>query len=236
MSAQPNAQDHAVSQQGNGQQLWEQLLNQVHALTNQVNALSNENASLRTQVNQLHASQIPWPSANNNNSVSGTSATNGQTSATTDRLPEFKMTSRSPPSFNGDSSKLSAHEAQTIINQYLYKAAEEARIYGFLADNETPAFRNHRTYVDWISTGLSGLALSRWSEIDVKTRHSMSWSDFSKWIQREFSSQLTLDDAILALDELKQRGSAKIYSQQFNQLVAAIKVNENEYPVRVLCH
>ena len=148
---------------------------------------------------------------------------------------DFKPTAAKPPTFNGETFKKFAHEAQAIIDQYLHNAEEQARLYGFLADNEVSTFRIHRTYVDWVSTGLTGHAATTWRRLDQTVRHKMTWNEFRKWIFVEFTSPLTLQQAISSMDALRQIGSCTTYSQQFNELVNACLSSNVEYSAAHLC-
>ncbi|KAJ3204535.1 hypothetical protein HDU67_009450 [Dinochytrium kinnereticum] len=143
-------------------------------------------------------------------------------------LPDFKITSRKPVAFDGDLRKKQAHEAQAVIDEYLHQAAEDARLYGFRGDDEDPQYRNHKSYVDWISTGLTGLARAQWRRIDEQVRHAMTWREYCKWVRENFTLQQ-------ALDKIKQKGAATLYSQHFNELVAAIASSGIEYPEVNLC-
>ncbi|KAJ3192060.1 hypothetical protein HDU67_005642, partial [Dinochytrium kinnereticum] len=151
------------------------------------------------------------------------------------RLPEFKVTSVKPPAFSGDLRKKPAHEAQAIIDEYLHQSAEQARLYGFRGDEEDSRYENQWTYVDWVSTGLTGLALDKWRRISDDERHEMTWDEYRTWIQHAFSSPLTLDQAVETWDDLKQKGSAVSYSQQFNELVRAIQSCGVELSTILLC-
>ena len=84
---------------------------------------------------------------------------------------EFKVPSAKPPSFDGKCRHKNAQEAQTIIDDYLHQCSRDARLYGFLADGELSNKRNHRTYVDWISTGLTGPALQKWRQLPQNQQH-----------------------------------------------------------------
>jgi hypothetical protein len=151
------------------------------------------------------------------------------------RLPEFKVTSKSPPTFDGKVRSKQAHEAQAIIDQYLKKAADMARLYDFRADSEPARYHNHKTYVDWISTGLTSTAQNEWHQVSEAERHRMTFAEYKDWIQNNFSSKLTLTNAVDALDKLTQKGSCKQYTLTFNDLVQAIRAAGGDYTVRILC-
>ncbi|KAJ3193997.1 hypothetical protein HDU67_004928, partial [Dinochytrium kinnereticum] len=63
----------------------------------------------------------------------------------------------------------------------------------------------------------------------------MTWREYCKWVRENFASQLTLQQAIESLDKIEQKGAATLYSQQFNELVAAIASSGIEYPEVILC-
>ncbi|KAJ3201415.1 hypothetical protein HDU67_001358 [Dinochytrium kinnereticum] len=150
------------------------------------------------------------------------------------RLAEFKATSKKPPTFDGELKKKAAHDAQAIIDNYLHTSSQEARLHDFLGDNETPRYENHKTYVDWVSTGLEGQAMNQWRRLPEPQRHSMTWEQYSDWIQTRFSSKLTLTQAVDALDDLKQKGSAVSYTQNFNEIIAALRSCEVNLPASYL--
>ncbi|KAJ3195076.1 hypothetical protein HDU67_004506, partial [Dinochytrium kinnereticum] len=135
----------------------------------------------------------------------------------------------------GDLSRKPAHEAQGEIDEYLHQAATDARIYGFLADNAYPTHLHQLTYVDWVSTGLTGIARTAWRRLPEEQRYSMSWATYREWIQKNFSSSLTLQQATDAIDTIKQKGAATTYSQQFNELVAAIESSGIHQDEKLLC-
>ena len=150
--------------------------------------------------------------------------------------PEFKVPSAKPPSFDGKCRHKNAQEAQTIIDDYLHQCARDARLYGFLADGETSNKRNHRTYVDWISTGLSGPALQKWRQLPQNQQHGMTFAAFNIWIRKEFTSPLSTQQAIVALLKLKQTGPCSTFSQHFNDLLESLRSNQIELPTLFLCY
>ena len=149
---------------------------------------------------------------------------------------EFKVPSAKPPSFDGKCRHKNAQEAQTIIDDYLHQCARDARLYGFLADGETSNKKNHRTYVDWISTGLTGAALQKWRQLPQNQQHGMTFSAFNTWIRREFTSPLSTQQAIVALLKLKQNGPCSTFSQHFNDLLESLRSNQIELPTLFLCY
>ena len=149
---------------------------------------------------------------------------------------EFKVPSAKPPTFDGKCRHKNAQEAQTIIDDYLHQCARDARLYGFLADGEVSNKRNHRTYVDWISTGLAGPALQKWRQIPQNQQHGMTFSTFSAWIRKEFTSPLSTQQAIVALLKLKQTGPCSTFSQHFNDLLESLRSNQIELPTLFLCY
>jgi hypothetical protein len=151
------------------------------------------------------------------------------------RLPQFKMPSGQPPSFSGNVRSKPAHEAQAIIDEYLHKAQTVAALYKFRADNEPESFLGQPTYVEWISIGLTGLALSYWRRVPESQRKTMTWIRYKKWVHDSFTSKLTLQEAIDTMDSIKQKGSASQYSEMFNELVEAIRSANVVYQQEHLC-
>jgi hypothetical protein len=154
---------------------------------------------------------------------------------TATKLPSFKIPSAQPPSFSGNVRSKSAHEAQAVIDEYLHKAEAVADLYKFRGDGETETFQGQPTYVSWISIGLTGLALSYWRRVPLAERKAMSWAQYKKWIHNNFTSKLTLQEAIDTMDTIKQKGSAAQYSETFNELVEAIRSANVEYQQEHLC-
>jgi hypothetical protein len=154
---------------------------------------------------------------------------------TTANLPLFRVPSTKPPVFTGDLLKKQAHEAQAEIDAYLHSAAAQARLYGFRGDFEPATFHSQPSYVDWVATGLQKLALATWRRLPIDRQRTMSWSEYGEWIRDTFSSPLTLTQAIESLDKLVQKGPATLYSQKFNEIVAAIETFHIVYPVTHLC-
>lgn len=152
-------------------------------------------------------------------------------------LPQFKLTAKDPPAFDGDIRTKPAHVAQKIIDEYLHRAADQARLYGLLADGAQPTFQNQTRYVDWISSGLTGHALTVWRNKTQEERDSMTFKQFRQWIQTTFSSKLTLTQANDALDNLKQlETSAPDYSVEFNSLVSACEIfMESRFDKKLIC-
>ncbi|KAJ3202327.1 hypothetical protein HDU67_000638 [Dinochytrium kinnereticum] len=151
------------------------------------------------------------------------------------KLPQFKIPSVKPPTFRGDSKKQNAHEAQAQITAYLREAELACETNDLLGDFVKPRFTNQKTYVQWLQSGLSGQALVEWTKIDSGTRHNMSWKNFQSWIQQEFSSPLSLQEAVHALEDLKQKNSCVEYSKRFNDLLEAMRAEGLEMPDKYLC-
>ncbi|ORY50082.1 hypothetical protein BCR33DRAFT_713651, partial [Rhizoclosmatium globosum] len=63
----------------------------------------------------------------------------------------------------------------------------------------------------------------------------MTWERYCSWIQTTFGSQLTLTQAIEAMENLNQSKSATLYSAQFNELISAIAAAGVTYDVKHLC-
>lgn len=137
-------------------------------------------------------------------------------------LSQWKVPTINAPTFDGNVKYRPAYEAQTIVDNYLQDTKAKAFVYGFLADGETPRGPGHITYVQWASLGLTDHAANLWRQMPEEKRKDMSWKEYCTWIREKFISGLTFTKAINALMNLKQRTSAAIYSQQFNELVAAV--------------
>jgi hypothetical protein len=144
--------------------------------------------------------------------------------------PTFKVPSVKPPTFNGETIKKPAHEAASIINDYLYTSEEVCRLHRFLGDNETPTHVGQPSYTDFIATGLTGQALKAWQHVETNTRRAMTWSNYQTWIRNNFSSPLTFTEANESLRTLKQKGSAQAYTQVFNDLVYSIEASTPSIP------
>ena len=151
-------------------------------------------------------------------------------------ISEWKIPNAKPPTFDGKCRHKNAHEAQIAVDDYLHKAREEAFFHGFLADGETPVKTNHRTYVQWLSTGLTLDALKKWRNIAETSRHGMTFANYSTWIRSEFVSPLSLQQAIIAKRKLVQTGSCSNYIQQFNDLISAITSHSINLDVKYLCY
>lgn len=148
----------------------------------------------------------------------------------------WKVPTVSPPVFDGKARFRPAHEAQGIIDNYLHDVKSKARVFGFRGDNEPERGIGHVTYAQWAALGLTDLARAAWRRIPENERQTLTWTGYSTWIRDEFSSSLTLTQAIKALMILKQKSSAAAYSQQFNELVAAINTSEQgELSQKALC-
>ncbi|KAJ3217381.1 hypothetical protein HDU81_000853, partial [Chytriomyces hyalinus] len=85
------------------------------------------------------------------------------------------------------------------------------------------------------SSGLSENARIAWHQIPKDNRTIMTWGAYSAWIQDTFGSTLTLDQALDAMDDLRQTTSAVIYSAKFNELVSAISAADVDYSQKHLC-
>ncbi|KAJ3093522.1 hypothetical protein HDU97_009514 [Phlyctochytrium planicorne] len=151
------------------------------------------------------------------------------------RLPVFKVTSCPPPSFNGNFGTKPAHVVNATIEEYLDNAQQQCLLHGFLADNERPRYIEHKTYVQWLCSGLKGSAATKWRSVDIKTRQNMHWRDYCKWIRKNFTSQLAVSQAIDALDIIQQRTSVIEYNTRFNELVDSLIKNRVSYPEIALC-
>lgn len=148
-----------------------------------------------------------------------------QAAAPAKQLPQFRMPSVQPPKFDGMARNKQAHDTQRIIDEYLHRAEEMAKLHGFLADGQQASAANQPTYVQWVSTGLTDQALASWRQMDKRQRENLSWKAYCTWIHSTFSSSLTLQQAFLNITTLQQKGSALVYSQNFNNLVNAVQAH-----------
>ena len=140
-------------------------------------------------------------------------------------LKEFRMTSTPAPEFDGLIRTKAPHEAQAIIDDYLHKSERAAFMNKFRADGQPDLYLNHRTYVDYISMGLKGIALKKWRRMPQGTRDMMTWSAYKHWIRTSFSSPLSFSNAVRTLNNIRQVKSAAAYTERFNELVEAIRAN-----------
>ena len=157
-------------------------------------------------------------------------------SESSNNLKEFKITSVKPPTFDGNLSKKKAHEIQKTIDEYLHNSESQAKLYGFKSDDDTSSiYFNHVNYTAWITTGLTGIALSAWRKLDSDYRDNMSWNDYKRWIQKTFGSQLTLEDATLYLKNLTQKHSCRQYTEEFNDLTTSLLAYGIDHSEKYLC-
>ncbi|KAI8839604.1 hypothetical protein BC829DRAFT_453684 [Chytridium lagenaria] len=127
------------------------------------------------------------------------------------------------PNVQGNTKDLPTVKAQAIITNYLKDCETQCSTHDFLGDGETPRYTNHRTYVQWLQSGLQDHALTAWHAESKTERENWTFAQFSTWIQTKFSSPLSLQEAIHALEDLKQSGSAVDYTQKFEDLLQAIR-------------
>jgi hypothetical protein len=149
-------------------------------------------------------------------------------------LPEFRLPSVKPPAFNGDIRNKPAYESQLIIDNYLHETEMMAELYNLLHDDAVPTFSHQPNYVTWACIGLTGHAQTQWRRMDPIERPK-TWREYKTWIQKTFSSNLTLDQAIDSIHTLEQKGSAISYTQRFNELVAAMTTTDIKHPDEYLC-
>ncbi|KAJ3207982.1 hypothetical protein HDU67_007098, partial [Dinochytrium kinnereticum] len=158
-----------------------------------------------------------------------------QTRNQIERLPDFKMPSVKPPTFKGDTKSQPPHEAQYVIQDYLRQAKNAAETNDLRGDGEAPRFRNHKTWVTWLKSGLQGEALRLWDELPDAEKNDMTWIRYQQWIHDTFSSPLTLEGAWSSLISLRQSGSCVDYNKKFNVLRHAIEAEGINLPEKILC-
>ncbi|KAJ3196259.1 hypothetical protein HDU67_004108 [Dinochytrium kinnereticum] len=145
------------------------------------------------------------------------------------------MPSVKPPVFKGDTKSQPPHEAQYAIQDYLRQAKNAAQTNDLRGDGEVPRFRNHKTWVTWLKSGLQGEALRLWDELPDLERNDMTWARYQQWIHDTFSSPLTLEGAWSSLVSLRQTGSCVDYNKKFNVLKHAIEAEGISIPEKIIC-
>ncbi|KAJ3249866.1 hypothetical protein HDU77_007377 [Chytriomyces hyalinus] len=147
----------------------------------------------------------------------------------------FRMPSVKPITFSGSFRNKPAHEVQNLLDDYLERSHEICILYGFAPSINQMTQLNQPTFVQFASSGLSENARIAWRQIPKDDRTLMTWDAYSAWIQNTFGSTLTLDQALDAMDDLRQTTSAVIYSAKFNELVSAISAADVDYSQKHLC-
>lgn len=213
----------------------EELIQELQRMRDQMSAFMEQvivrmelyekrQTNLDEQQTQLAARVVNLPNQSETSSRSNSTA--------------WKVPSVHPPTFDGKVRHKPAYEAQTIIDNYLHDTKAKAFVYGFRGDNEPSKGTGHITYVQWASLGLTDFAATAWRQLSEEKRKEMTWKDYSNWIREKFISGLTFTQAVNALMSLKQKTSAAVYSQHFNELVSAINhacVWEEAFSPDTLC-
>ena len=136
---------------------------------------------------------------------------------------EFKPTTVAPPTFTGIKVGKRAHEISSEIETFLFKCESDARIFGYRSDFEAATKIGHQTYVDYASRGLSGIALQKWSELELQRRLTMTWKEFGDWMRQTHGHADAKTQAVDDFGKIHQRTSVAIYTEQFNKLLSACR-------------
>jgi hypothetical protein len=188
-------------------------------VTQELQRLGHENQELRIMIAQiLHNPPAPVPAP-------------VQPAVPTRSV--FRMPSVNPYDFEGKPSNKPAHELQNLLDNYLDRSKELCRRYGFAPDVASIQYVNQLTYVQFTSMGLKDTARIAWRRLPEQQRESMTWDEYAEWIKDKFGSKLNKSQAISALDSIRQTKSAVQYTSEFNQLVNAISIPQDE---ELLCH
>ena len=208
----------------------------IPQLAEAITSVLQQNAELHATLRQLQAevvslrSTTPTPAPIDPTPVVTTTAPANTVPTIPTTLPDFKMPSIKPLPFSGNQGNRPAHELQNILDDYLERSLEICQLYGLAPDITRITKNGQPTYVQFVSMGLADNARILWRQIPAENRLNMTWNDYVKWINLRFGSQLTLSQAIEAMDSLRQTRSAVIYSCAFNELVAAISASGVTYP------
>jgi len=151
------------------------------------------------------------------------------------QLPVFKAPTVQPPTFDGKTYTRPAQEAQATIDDYIHQCENKARFYNLRADGNPILFTGHLTYTQWVILGLKDYASEQWRLLPDDRRNNMTWKEFTDWIRTTFTSPMTLQQAISALDQIKQTKSALMYVQEFNRLLAALESQQIKLPALYHC-
>ncbi|KAJ3086347.1 hypothetical protein HK100_008725, partial [Physocladia obscura] len=146
-------------------------------------------------------------------------------------LPDFKMPSVKLLELSGIFKGKATHELQNSLGDYLACSLEICQLYNFARIIDTTTHTGQPTYVQFVSSGLTGCAHIAWRQLTDEA----TWDFYKQWIQRTFGSTLTLSQAVEAMEDLHQTGAATQYSATFNELVSAISVAGVTYPEQHLC-
>lgn len=139
---------------------------------------------------------------------------------------EFKQPSQAPPEFKGETIGKKPQDVQQTIRTFLFSAENDARLFNYRADNEPERYLNHPTYVQFAARGLKGIALEKWMDLPTETRQNMTWKKFGDWIQETFGSTLCHTELVQEYRTLQQKGSVRVYVQQFNHVVSAMRATD----------
>ncbi|KAJ3004042.1 UNVERIFIED_CONTAM: hypothetical protein HDU68_005366 [Siphonaria sp. JEL0065] len=120
------------------------------------------------------------------------------------------MPSIRPIEFTGNFRNKPAHELQNILDDYFDRSYELCKLYNFASS--TTLFPK-----------LANQSRIAWCRLLESQRDTMLWIDYCEWIQKQFGSQLTLQRAIEAMENLSHTGPATMYTAKFNERHLCVK-------------
>ncbi|KAJ3086639.1 hypothetical protein HK100_008640 [Physocladia obscura] len=134
------------------------------------------------------------------------------------RLPDSKMPSVKPLEFS-EFLKL-----QNSLDDYLDHSLEICQLYNLTRTIDTTTHAGQPTYVQFVSSGLTGHTCIAWRQLTEQQRTQATWDFYKQWIQ-----------PVEAMEDLHQTGAATQYSAAFNELVSEISAAGATYPEQHLC-
>lgn len=152
-----------------------------------------------------------------------------------DKVSPFRIPNAKPLPFSGTFQNRPAHELQNYLDDYLNRTAQTCRWFQFAPSKAEITAPGQPTYAQFASGGLTDYAGTKWNTIPLEQQENMTWDDYRQWIMTNFSSKLTLIQAVEALDRLSQVKSAVLYSTKFNEIVSAITAAGVELNNKYLC-
>ncbi|KAJ3133965.1 hypothetical protein HK100_003956 [Physocladia obscura] len=146
---------------------------------------------------------------------------------------QHQMPSVKPLEFSGNFKGKTGHELQNSLDDYLNRSLELCQLYNFARTIGTATHAGQPTYVQFVSSGLTGCARIAWRQLTEQQRTEATWDFCKQWIQCTFSSTLTLSQAVETMEDLHQTGAVTQYSAA--KLVSAISAAGVTYPEQHLC-
>ncbi|KAJ3095370.1 hypothetical protein HK100_005847 [Physocladia obscura] len=151
------------------------------------------------------------------------------------RLTDFKMPSVKPLEFSGIFKGKATHGLQNSLDDYLDRSLEICQLYNFARTIGTAIHAGQPTYVQFVSSGLTGRACIAWRQLTEQQRTEATWDFYKQWIQHTFGSTLTLSQAVEAMEDLHHTKASTQYSAALNELVSATSTANVTYPEEHLC-